>query len=145
MRIHTTHTRDAALRDLNRITRWLIAGSLVLTAVLSDVAASAFAGKTVKHRDTRGRERARVSAHHSTAPTSTGQLSAPAHAPKATQPSTTESAPAPEPAHESAPAEPARESAPAQEPTHESTPAQEPVHEAAPEPEPSGPAVSGGS
>ena len=31
MRIHTTHTRDAALRELRRANRWLVAGSVVLT------------------------------------------------------------------------------------------------------------------
>ena len=40
-RSHTTHTRDAALRDLQRINRWMIAGSVILTGVLSDVAANA--------------------------------------------------------------------------------------------------------
>ncbi len=45
MRNHTTHTRDAALRRLSHINRWLVAGSVVLTGVLADVAASAFPGK----------------------------------------------------------------------------------------------------
>ncbi len=46
MRNHTTHTRDAALLRLSRINRWLVAGSIVLTGVLADVAAQAFPGKT---------------------------------------------------------------------------------------------------
>jgi hypothetical protein len=46
LHIHTTHTRDAALLKLKRVNRWLIMGSIVLTGVLADVAASAFPGKT---------------------------------------------------------------------------------------------------
>ena len=50
MRNHTTHTRDAALHQLSRINRWLIAGSIVLTGVFAEVAAHAFPGKTAKAR-----------------------------------------------------------------------------------------------
>ena len=48
MRTHTTHARDAALRKLRRLNRWMIAGSIALTGVLADVAANAFPGKTIK-------------------------------------------------------------------------------------------------
>ena len=48
--INTTHSRDAALRQLGRFNRGLIAGSIALTAVLTDVAANAFPGKTTSHR-----------------------------------------------------------------------------------------------
>ena len=34
MRTHTAHTRDAALRQLRRANRWMIAGSVALTGVL---------------------------------------------------------------------------------------------------------------
>src|SRR5271170_1511727 len=40
-------SRDAALRKLTRINRWLIAGSVTATGVLSAVAAQTFSGKTV--------------------------------------------------------------------------------------------------
>jgi hypothetical protein len=75
MRHHTTHTRDAALLRLNRINRWVIAGSIVLTGVLADVAAHAFPGKnkqssTAGHRD----------AAHKGGPT--GVLAAPEQAPE---------------------------------------------------------------
>jgi hypothetical protein len=41
-----THTRDAALRRLDRLNRWLIAGSVALTGVFAEAAASAFPGKS---------------------------------------------------------------------------------------------------
>jgi hypothetical protein len=131
MRIHTTHTRDAALRELNRITRWLIAGSVVLTGVLSDVAASAFSGRSTKHGTNIKSAAAHAhEAHKRSTGTSTSALKPPAQAPttSAEQPS------APEPAPEPAPA-------------HEATPEPAPAHEATPEPAPeeSGPVVSGGS
>src|ERR1700689_1018630 len=143
MRIHTTHTRDAALRELNRITRWLIAGSVVLTGVLSDVAASAFSGKRTVRRHTAG-----ASSHatrrpqgHTPQKTPTSPLRPPAQAPSATGESHTsqESPPAQEPAPQTQQPAPAQESAPAAEPA--------PAHEAAPEPAPesSGPVGSGGS
>jgi hypothetical protein len=47
MRKHSAHARDAALRRLARANRWLIAGSVALTAVLTEVAAQAFPGKTL--------------------------------------------------------------------------------------------------
>jgi len=68
MHIHTTHTRDAALRELNRLTRWMIAGSIVLTGILSDVAASAFSGKATKHNA----KSKSAAAHHKAPKTSTG-------------------------------------------------------------------------
>ena len=45
---HTPRSRDAALRRLARANRWLIAGSVTLTGVLTAVAANAFPGKTLK-------------------------------------------------------------------------------------------------
>jgi hypothetical protein len=44
------HTRDAALGKLTRINRLLIAGSVTLTAVLADLAAHAFPGRTLNAR-----------------------------------------------------------------------------------------------
>jgi hypothetical protein len=154
MPIHTTHTRDAALRQLHRINRWLIAGSVVLTGAFAEAAAHAFPGRTAKAASASKAKRAGVRTGSPSRRT-THSLQPPAHAPRATtepsssSPPTTPSqespatsqAPAPErvpaqeapPAEESAQAEepaPARESAPA----HESQPAEE-----------SAPAVSGGS
>lgn len=45
MPIHTTHTRDAALRQLRRANSWLIAGSVALTGAFTAAAASAFPGR----------------------------------------------------------------------------------------------------
>src|SRR5205807_5637149 len=42
---HNTGTRDAALGRLRHANRWLIAGSVALTGILSEVAAQAFPGK----------------------------------------------------------------------------------------------------
>ena len=53
-RRHSAQTRDAALRRLGRANRWLIAGSLALTAVLAEVAAQAFPGKSLHGSSTSG-------------------------------------------------------------------------------------------
>jgi hypothetical protein len=45
---HTPSARDAALRRLSRAKRWLLAGTVTLTGVLTAVAASAFPGKSIK-------------------------------------------------------------------------------------------------
>ena len=57
MRNHTTHTRDAALRRLSHINRWLVAGSIILTGVLADAAANAFPGKTKASSSSSGTKR----------------------------------------------------------------------------------------
>jgi hypothetical protein len=142
-RSHTTHTRDAALRDLQRINRWMIAGSVILTGVLSDVAANAFPGKTVKHATPSSGKAAKKKSGGG-AKTTTGVLRAPEQAPAKAES---------EPAQESAPSEPAQESEPTQDaaPERESAPVEEaapereaaPAQEAAPEAE--APVVSGGS
>jgi hypothetical protein len=143
-RTHTTHTRDAALRQLKRVNRWLIAGSVVLTGVLADVAANAFAGKTTKGAASKA-SKAHSKHAGSASKTTTGVLRPPEQAPQAG--TEVESAPT-EPAQEATP----QESAPAQEaPAQEAAPEQEsaPAQEAAPSqeaaPEESGPVVSGGS
>ena len=158
MPIHTTHTRDAALRELGRLNRWLVAGSVVLTGAFAEAAANAFPGKTSKPAAARGTKSSAIRVH-TPAKTATHPLQPPAQAPQAATEaqSSTQAAPAQESApaqetHESAqksaPAQESHESAPAQEPapapeTHESAPAQEPAPE--PEPEASAPVVSGGS
>lgn len=147
-RSHTTHTRDAALRDLHRINRWMIAASVVLTGVLSDVAANAFPGKSAKHASASPPKTAKKK-HASK--TSTGVLRAPAQPPAHAESEPAQESPPSEPAQESAPSEPAQEAAPSQEAAPEQEAA--PVQEAAPEPEPSreapaeaeAPVVSGGS
>jgi hypothetical protein len=156
MRTGAAYTRDAALRKLARINRWLIAGSVALTGVFWEVAAQAFPGKSA----TAAKARAKAASAHShhdgdhapgeSAKTSSGALQPPSQPPRAT----TEGTPESESAQESAPvgessqeaaAEP--ESAPAQQATpEEAAPAPEssPSQEAAPPQEPA-PVVSGGS
>ncbi len=116
--VHTPRTRDAALRRLSRTSRWLLAGSAVLTGVLTDVAANAFPGHAKSK--TAGRAATKSRAHSKHKP-----LTPPAEAPKAT--TTTEQAP---------PAAETTEVAPAEEtPAPEQT-APTPAQEAAPEPAP---------
>ena len=150
MRIHTTHSRDAALRELHRINRWMIAGSVLLTGVLSDVAAHAFPGKHVKTTTSTRRSAAKhTHLHHPHKP-----LSPPSHAPSATtqQPAQIQGSPAAEAtqSHESEPVQesvPTQEQAPAPEPLpeREAAPAQETAPAPEPAPEREAPVVSGGS
>jgi hypothetical protein len=146
MRFHSTHIRDSSLRRLSRINRWLVAGSVALTAIFTEAAAHAFSGKsTAKTAVGTGQKHVRPHAKHrhadepsATAPKS---LSPPSRAPQATS----ESAPAPEAAPSEAPAE---EAAPQSAPAEAAAPEPEISHESAPEPEPApepGPVVSGGS
>lgn len=143
MRLHSTHTRDSSLRKLSVMNRWLIAGSVTLTGVLTDVAAHAFPSKSTHSTPKTG---SRGSKHHSARADSakpSPQLSPPAEAPEAA----TESRAAEEPAPESAPAEEsaaAAEAAPEREVTPEAAPESAPAEEA-PVEEPSAPVVSGGS
>src|SRR5271166_5153856 len=44
---YSPQTRDAGLRKLTRIRRWLIAGTVAMTGVFTAIAANAFPGKTV--------------------------------------------------------------------------------------------------
>jgi hypothetical protein len=142
MRIHTTHTRDAALNKLQRVNRWMIAASVALTGGLSAIAANAFPGKTVKGTAGRHGTRTKAKATHSGG-TSTGVLRAPEQAPRSSSESEASSAETHTEAQ--APQEaPEQESAPAEEPapSQESAPSQE---TAPAEPAPETPAVSGGS
>jgi hypothetical protein len=140
MRTHTAHARDAALRELHRINRWLIAGSVVLTGVLTDAAAHAFPGKTVKQDPTNKTTGAQGHTNGSagdaqaqTSRTTTESLQPPAQAPLPATESPTPQQPA-------AP----QESAPAQAtPGQESSPAVESAPAPAPTPEP--PPVSSGA
>jgi hypothetical protein len=146
MRRHATHERDSSLRRLSRVNRWLLAGSLTLTGVLTEVVAHAFPGTahassaSTAAKAARHKHSGHATTHHST---STRTLKPPAHVPEASESSSEGSSeaptePAPEATHESAPAEepaPEREAEPAPKP------------EAAPEPAPEAeaPVVSGGS
>jgi hypothetical protein len=150
MPTHTTHTRDEALRQLHRVNRWLIAGSVVLTGAFAEAAAHAFPGRSakaasaskVKRTGTRGSDPSRTTTH---------ALQPPARAPQATTGSSSSSqstAPSQEPPAASEEPAPAQEAAPAQESAQaeEPTPAREaaPVQESRPAEE-SAPVVSGGS
>jgi predicted lipid-binding transport protein (Tim44 family) len=142
--INTTHTRDAALRQLGNFNRGLIAGSVVLAAVLTDVAANAFPGKSTKHTPA---AKTAVKAKTPTAPTEGAESSAPLAAPSQTPSASAESSRTPESSQQAAP-ESSQQAAPEQtqqaapEPTQHET---EPTPQAAPEQESSGPVVSGGS
>ena len=130
--------RDWALRRLSRTNRWLIAASVALTAVLAEVAAQAFPGKTIAAARTRQTSPGARAGGRSEG--STGPLRPPSQAPQAAPEADGEqgagSAPGQEPA-------PSQQSAPSQEaaPNQEAVPSQEP----APPAEPSAPVVSGGS
>jgi hypothetical protein len=140
---HTGHTRDAALRRLRQANRWLIAGSAILTGLLTEAAASAFPGHTIHKGATTTRRH--VSRHKALQP--------PAQAPKAststtTTPSeTTTSTETQAPSESSAPAQTPAESTPTTESAPEQSAPVEETHEAAPpvEEEHSEPVVSGGS
>ena len=126
MRRHATHERDSSLRRLSRVNRWLLAGSLTLTGVLTEVVAHAFPGSAhasssgTAAKATRHKRSSHSSSHGST---STNTLKPPAQAPEASESSSEGSSeaptePAPEATHESAPAEepaPEREAEPAPE------------------------------
>jgi hypothetical protein len=81
--------RNVALGQLRRINRWLIAASVALTAVLSEAAAHAFPGKTVKASSAGSASKkapstAKRSGTRSTTTTSPQPLKTPAQAPKST-------------------------------------------------------------
>lgn len=156
-----TNSRDAALRRLSRANRWLVAGTVALTGVFAEVAASAFPGKTAK---TTGASESKKADTGRTSKAEAKPIQPPAQAPKrsaAPERTTTpesqsgESAPAQETtpsqessAQESPPAQkstPSQESAPVEQsaPTEESAPAH--TQESAPVQESSPPVVSGGS
>src|SRR5664279_2497731 len=119
MRLHSTHTRDSSLRKLSVINRWLIAASVTLTGVLTDVAAHAFPSKST-HSTTKAGKHNSAKAQTSTP---SHKLNPPAEAPQATteSPASAESAPA----EEAVPAEPAPEREVTPEAAPEGAPAQE--------------------
>src|SRR5271165_3088325 len=89
---HSPRTRDAGLRKIARVRRWLVGGSVALTGVLTAIAANAFPGKTGQSREghatgTASKETAASSASASNSAESTegssSSLSPPAQAPQA--------------------------------------------------------------
>lgn len=145
MRRHATHHRDNSLRRLSLANRWLLAGSLTLTGVLTDVVAHAFPSSAhASSTATRGHGHSKHAAKHGSS--TAGTPKPPAQAPESSESSESSPAqsseapvePSPEATRESAPA-PSEETAPAPEA------APEPAPEAAPEVESSAPVVSGGS
>src|ERR1700704_2375715 len=130
---HSTNSRDSALRRLSLSTRWLIAGSVALTGALSEVAAHAFPGKTVKVGVHGGKRAAKRHARHGSQG-SASSLRPPAQAPKAAPETHTETAPAQpaEPAPERS-SERAPERSSEQAPGRSSEPAPERSSEPAPE------------
>lgn len=145
--INTTHSRDAALRQLGKFNRGLIAGSIVLTAVLTDVAANAFPGKSTRHSSaakTGGQSKTTTAPSESSPP-----LAPPSQAPSASAESSQrpESSQTPEESQQVTP-ESSQQAAPeqSQQPAPEQTaPETEPTPQTAPEQESSGPVISGGS
>lgn len=141
-RHHTPLRRDAAVNRLRRFNRAAVAFSLAATAVLTEVAAHAFPGHTIKRTagSTTVAAATTPAVHHHRRHPTHHALKPPAAAPTTTQPAvetapetapTDQSAPAPV---ESAPAPvesaPADQSAPApaqSAPPVESTPAPAPV------------------
>ena len=148
MRRHSADTRNAALTQLSRVNRWLLAGSVLLTGVFAEIAANAFPGKTRSS----GAHSARGGTGHTTS-TSTGALKPPAKAPQpapehesgaageagASSPSPEGNAPSGESAAPQSQAAPEAPAPAESQPPQESTPSPEPA------PEASGPVVSGGS
>jgi hypothetical protein len=128
--------RDWALRRLSRANRWLIAASVALTAVLAEVAAQAFPGKTIAAARTRQSPATRAGGRSEGSP---GPLRPPSQAPQAVPEAGAGQGSGSAPGQEPAPSQeaaPSQETAPSQEapPSQSSSPA-----------EPSGPVVSGGS
>ena len=141
--------RDWALRRLSRANRWLIAASVALTAVLAEVAAQAFPGKTIAAaRRSQTSPPARAGGHSEGSP---GPLRPPSQAPQAAPEAGEEQGSGSTPSSEPAPGQevaPSQETAPSQEaaPSQEGGPSSQarPSESSSPA-EPSGPVVSGGS
>jgi hypothetical protein len=112
---HHAHRRDSSLQTLSRANRWLIAGSVALTGLLTEVAAQAFPGKASASSTTRraaaGKAHAHHKRHHSSYHSPAKSLTPPAKAPEASE--SAPAAPEPEPEPEvSAPAAPEESPAP---------------------------------
>jgi hypothetical protein len=155
---HHAHRRDSSLQKLSRANRWLLAGSVALTALLTEVAAQAFPGKasasSTAPRAGAAKAPRHPSSQHSVDRSPSKSLTPPAKAPEASEP-TSEAAREPseqasrEPAHEAT-----HEAAPeTHEPSSSASESAPAAPQASPEPqeskpapeESSAPVVSGGS
>jgi hypothetical protein len=138
MRQLSSHGRDAALRRLSHANRWLIAGSIALTGALTEVAANAFPGKTLRKGTSGSRTPARSGASSSTR-TAPESLQPPASPPEDGSPESDGGSSGGE--GDSAQTPPASEAQPEAAPSGEAQQSQQqaPTQESAP------PVVSGGS
>src|ERR1700759_5520111 len=143
------HTRDGSLRRLRLINRWMLIGSVVLTAMLTLLVSRAFPSKASASRVTTRtgahKSSKRVTHHHSPprhsyAPKSLQPAAEPPAASTQAERTTTEAPQETASSEAPPPSEEAHEAAP---PAHEAAP--DPVHEAPPAEEPAAPVVSGGS
>jgi len=91
---YSSQSRDAGLRKLTLMKRWLIAGSVALTGIFTAIAANAFPGKTAKPAAAQplsagqSREASEASASASATQGSEGSsnsLSAPSQSPRAAE------------------------------------------------------------
>jgi outer membrane biosynthesis protein TonB len=140
-RSHSADSRDSALRRLANSNRWLLAGSVALTGVLSEVAAQAFPGKTLKSKVSATGPSSTTRLYHSSGQVST--LKPPAQAPTAPTEQHTEPTPQAAPEQHT---EPTPQAAPEQQPAPAEQPAPTPEPTPTPAPETSAPpVVSGGS
>lgn len=156
MRPHTTHSRDSAVRRLSLSTRWMIAGSVALTGALSEVAAQAFPGKTLKAGGSHASSAAKARAVHKSQGSSSS-LAAPSRAPRESSEHSSEQQATPERSeatpetHAEAAPETQREATPEAQPEAAPEASSEPAPEVTPETSapaqaaPETPVVSGGS
>ncbi len=102
----SSNLREAGLRKIAIVRRWLLAGSVTLTGVLAAVAANAFHGKTIKPSGTGATSQSSASEAPNRAgqsPAESSQGSSSSLTPPAQAPQSTETG---EPVHEPSPAEP---------------------------------------
>lgn len=156
MRLHHAHTRDSSLRRLTLANRWLIAGSVALTGVLTEVAAQAFPGKAKASstKNTAQSGKAHSKTHGGSSPASTQKsITPPTEAPQSSSEPSAEAAsePTPEASAEPTPEatqEPAPEASASESSSSgvESSGSSAPSESSAPAvEESSAPVVSGGS
>jgi hypothetical protein len=144
-------SRDRSLQRLSRLNRWLVAGSVALTGLLTELTAHAFPAKpkAANGNSTRAHNRHRSPAHSGGSSTAKA-LRPPAQAPQSARPSSAgdeEASGSATPSHSSAPQATESQQA-AEEPAqaHEAPPPEPEIHrEPTPEPEAHAPVVSGGS
>ncbi len=142
-------SRDRSLQRLSRLNRWLVAGSVALTALLTELTAHAFPAtpKAANGNSTRAHNGHR-SPPHSGGSSTAKELRPPAQAPQSSGPSSTgdeQASGSAAPSHESAPqATESQQAAEEPAPAHEAPPPEPEIHRE-PTPEPQAPVVSGGS